>query len=336
MNSEAALAADERNRTVISIREFDRSDSDYAAAVRLWNETWPEYPDAVEEWQHHDRARNPDFLHRRFVGEVDGTMVGYAECGEHAHSHVPGKYFVFVNIHPDHRRRGYGTALYDHTVRLLEERDPKPTVLTSDSREDKNDSGRFLAKRGYASVMRFPMSYLYVEKFDFSKFEGAAERVAEQGIEIRSLAELRETDPDWQREWYELKWELFQDVPLPDPPTKQPFDVWVKQFEGPSFKIEPHWAAMHDGRYVGMSELWVPKADTDKLWQGLTGTVRGYRRKGIATALKLKGIEYAKAQGVRIISTDNEENNPMYFLNLKLGFEAQPAWLEFRKTVQGS
>ncbi|MBN2565331.1 MAG: GNAT family N-acetyltransferase [Candidatus Eisenbacteria bacterium] len=320
---------------MIAIREFDGSEADYEAAVRLWNESWPEYVDAVEEWQHHDRVRNTDYLHRRFVGEVDGAMVGYAECGEHAFSHVPGKYFVFVNVHPEHRGRGYGTALFEHAASQLDGRDPKVTVICSDTREDKDESIRFLSKRGFERVMRFPISNLYVDTFDFAKFEGVDERVAAEGIEIRSLAEIQHTDPDWKHHWYELKWEIFQDVPLPDPPTKQPFEVWVKQLEGPGFRIEPHWAALHEGKYVGMSELWVSKGDPSKLWQGLTGTVRGYRRKGIATALKLRGVEYARAQGVKVIQTDNEENNPMFHLNLKLGFVAQPAWLEFRKKLNG-
>jgi hypothetical protein len=35
-----------------------------------------------------------------------------------------------------------------------------------------------------------------------------------------------------------------------------------------------------------------------------------------------------------LIETYNEENNPMYALNLALGFKPQPAWLEFEKRLK--
>ncbi len=56
--------------------------------------------------------------------------------------------------------------------------------------------------------------------------------------------------------------------------------------------------------------------------------------KASVAALKLSGFAYAREQGVRTIATDNEERNPMYAINLKLGFEPRPAWLAFTKTFE--
>ncbi|MEA3408886.1 MAG: hypothetical protein U9Q95_00905, partial [Candidatus Eisenbacteria bacterium] len=64
---------------------------------------------------------------------------------------------------------------------------------------------------------------------------------------------------------------------------------------------------------------------------GLTGVVRSHRRKGIATALKVHGFSRAKEHGARWIETDNEEKNPMFELNLRLGFKPTPAWTEYRR-----
>ena len=55
---------------------------------------------------------------------------------------------------------------------------------------------------------------------------------------------------------------------------------------------------------------------------------------GIATALKLHAIRFAKKEGIELIETENEENNPMYQLNVQLGFRPLPAWVEFEKTLQ--
>ena len=73
---------------------------------------------------------------------------------------------------------------------------------------------------------------------------------------------------------------------------------------------------------------------TDRLWVGLTGVLRSHRRRGIALALKLLTFKYAQAQGVRYIETGNEENNPMYDLNVMLGFTPKPQWLEYRKEIK--
>ena len=61
------------------------------------------------------------------------------------------------------------------------------------------------------------------------------------------------------------------------------------------------------------------------------GVLKDFRRKGIATALKIKAIEKLIEKGVTEIRTDNEENNPMYKINVSLGFEPVPFSLEYMK-----
>ena len=36
---------------------------------------------------------------------------------------------------------------------------------------------------------------------------------------------------------------------------------------------------------------------------------------------------------IKFIETDNEENNPMYQINLKLGYEPLPAWVDYEKKL---
>jgi GNAT superfamily N-acetyltransferase len=84
---------------------------------------------------------------------------------------------------------------------------------------------------------------------------------------------------------------------------------------------------------VGMSNLWVNDTTYARLDTGLTGVVRSHRRRGIATALKLRTIAYAQQRGARTIEAGNEEHSPMYQLNLRLGFCPRPAWVSYRAQV---
>ncbi len=316
----------------LKIRPFNNTDEDYRAAVDVSNANWPKELAAPESWQHRDKHRDTNYLFKRVVGEVAGKVVAYSSFGESSWAYVQGKYFIQIEVHPDHQRSGYGTALYDHVTGLLSERDP--LFFTADTREDKPDFIRFLTKRGFERQMRYPVSHLNPQTFDFAKFDSAEKRAKEQGVEIVSVPDLPARDPDWKRNWYELEGECWMDVPLPESPTRGSYEEFASRFDSPNYDATAHFIAIDGDRYVGLTGMWISIAEKHKLYTGLTGVVRSHRRKGVATALKLHGIRFAREYGATIVETDNEENNPMFGLNLHLGFEAQPAWLYFRKVLR--
>jgi hypothetical protein len=76
------------------------------------------------------------------------------------------------------------------------------------------------------------------------------------------------------------------------------------------------------------------------LYNGLTAVKRTHRRRGIATALKVRSLDYAKANYrqpdgsyPRVVTT-NESNNPMYLLNAMLGYKPQPDYLKYTKSFE--
>lgn len=128
---------------------------------------------------------------------------------------------------------------------------------------------------------------------------------------------------------------MSQDIPGAEDATQVPFEKWVADvLHNPQTLPDGFFVAMHGDAYVGMSNLWADRA-TDRLHQGLTGVRQDYRRRGIATAMKVRGILFAQANGNSIIKTDNEvTNRPMLSINHRLGFVPQPAWIAFEKEME--
>ena len=122
-------------------------------------------------------------------------------------------------------------------------------------------------------------------------------------------------------------------MPTPDPLTRRPFDEWVKELDHPAFLGGSWFIALDGDDYVGMSSTWRDLATSERLHQGLTGVLRPHRRQGVATDLKIRVNEFARDRGARYIITDNEENNPMYAINVQLGFVNMPGLVIFRKMI---
>ena len=297
------------------------------------NAIWPDEPSSVEGTRYWDSARDHKYMFERFVVEENGVIVGYMSCGESSWSHIPGKYFIQVRVSPKRQRQGIGSSLYDHAAGILSERELKPTMLTSHAREDQPDGVRFLTSRGYEQTMRGEVSWLTLADFDEERFTGAEEKVLDQGVEMKTFTELDGIDPKLRERMWELDYELMKDVPSPDPVTKEPFEQFLKWLDSPSFLPDAWFIAVDGGAYVGMTAFWKRLASPDKLGTGLTGVVRSHRRRGIATALKVRAIHFAKEYGARVIETDNEENNPVFDLNVALGFRPRPGWLMFKKML---
>ena len=92
--------------------------------------------------------------------------------------------------------------------------------------------------------------------------------------------------------------------------------------------------AIYKKQYVACTDIFVfHKSEPHKGWTGSLGVLREFRREGIATALKIKAIEILLKKGVTEIRTDNEENNPMYKINVALGFEPVPFSLDYSKEI---
>lgn len=324
--------------TNLSIRPFEPTDAEYETVVGLVNAAWPDDPGSVEIWKINDATRNPDYLYQRFVGEVRDAsgspkIVAVGSCWESAWSHKPGKYGIDFCIEPDCEGQDYDELIYNHITQFLAQRDPAPVKFKSHMREDKVAQVAFLRRQGFEQTLYEPDSKLDVQAFDFAPYAGVVEKVIESGIDIATIAELQKRDDNWMQKVYDLENIIEQDIPDTDAPTPQPLEEYAKRFERPHIRTDAWFIALDGDDYVGMSTLWPQPVLKEQLGVGITGVLRSHRRRRIALALKLKTIEFAKNYGGKSIETGNEENNPMYALNMKLGFKPIPGWLTLEKKL---
>ena len=321
--------------TAGSIRLFTPTADDLRALAEVQSAVYPDYPFSAEEIRHEDETwDHARFFKERWVAEADGVVVGWAQVNHSRHAFVPTTYWLDFGVRPEARRRGHGTALYRIAAETARERGA--TRLRAGTKESMTDGVEFLARRGFIESKRDWESRLFVRDFDVGRFAGARERVEGQGIRITTLEEQLRSDPDAERKAFDLTNAIHFDVPSADTPTPMEFQTWRKRtLEGPNALLEAYFLAMDgEGRYLGLSELERSADDVTFLWQGLTGTTRDARGRGIAMALKLETVRYARERGVEHIKTWNDQRNrPMLAINEALGFVKQPAWIQFEKDL---
>ena len=101
----------------------------------------------------------------------------------------------------------------------------------------------------------------------------------------------------------------------------------------PTILHDAYFIAVRGGEYVGLSE-WGRDPDGDVLQGGLLGVRRSHRGQGLALAMQLRAIAYAREHGYPVLKTCTAvQNSPMQALFNKLGFARDPEWLQCQKDI---
>jgi GNAT superfamily N-acetyltransferase len=100
-----------------------------------------------------------------------------------------------------------------------------------------------------------------------------------------------------------------------------PLDEWVREYwRVPTIDDDASLAAFVDGNLVAATMIRLDRP-SGRAHNNLTGTLRAYRGRGLATALKSHSLHRAAALGATIAVTDNDETNTaMLAVNAKLGY----------------
>ncbi|MGH2452787.1 MAG: GNAT family N-acetyltransferase [bacterium] len=310
-------------------------EEDYAQLVSIGTASFPEDPFSEEELRHIDTSWDHSrYWFTRFVAEDgSGGVVGAGRMNHLPWEFHPDRYGMTFTVHPAHRRRGIGDAMLDHVLTTLRGR-RAATVQTWVQKETMTETLAFLAHRGFREIQRGWESRLEVAAFEFDRFTGAEERAVAQGIIMTTLAAERARDPEAPRRVHEMMQTIGGDVPGVREFTPISYEHWLAfDVETPKALPDAFFLAREGDRYVGVSLMQRRLEQPDVLSQELTGVLREYRGKGIAMALKLQTVKYARAHGYREIRTANDtRNRPMLRINEAMGFAKQPAWIALERS----
>jgi mycothiol synthase len=281
------------------------TDADLAGYCQVWNAITPREPVSVEEIKGRI-GRQPWRLY--LVAEEDG-FVGLGFVGP---TDSPGRVGLAVRVHPDWRRRGLGSQLYerafDYALTQL------PEWISGLVSGTDQDAFSWAKRRGFEEYGREVQ--LLLELRGDERFPPPLD-----GIEIV------EVGPNSHDAAYALMREAWEDLPTGFAVQAPDFGTWLEEdLSGPIA-----FAALDNGELVGFAALMAQDAP-GLLEHGLTATRRTHRRRGIASALKRTQIAWAAANGYRELITFTQDGNEgMQAINLALGYEAQPPWIRVRR-----
>jgi len=300
---------------------------DYEALAQTNRLAMPGTDDTAESLLEEDQATHAI---TRWVVEVDGRVIGSASWFQLPKRLHPHKFWMDGAVHPDYQGRGIGQALFDQVLSALM---PKaPISLRTFSREDYANTLRFLGKHGFVEAKRTWASQLDLAAFDFTPYQGQPERVEASGIRLVQLTDLQ-SQPGWEERFRTLYNAIQLDVPDFEPSTALPMETFQQTYlAAKGFLPEGHFLALDGDRWVGLSSLWT-RGEPGPMDIGLTGVLPEYRRRGIALALKLRAMAWARGLGVTRLKTSNASTNKgILAINERMGFVKEPAWIHLLRT----
>ena len=256
------------------------------------------------------------------VASDDGADVG-AGIGVHGWHSEPGVVRTLAFVPADMRGRGIGSAL----LRRLGEWAAAHGGHTVEGtvEEDDPSSIAWLEAHGCAEVGRDSTMVLDLTAIDPPAVEPPA------GIEIVSWAER----PELAAAMYEVAREAYPDVPGEEDTVMASFEEWLStDMDGLSDRPEATFVALAGDQVVGYAKLSLSSADAERAFHDITGVLRAWRGRGIASALKRAEIAWAKRNGYTHLETWNEvRNTPIRILNERHGYVLQPGRITMRRAI---
>lgn len=307
----------------------DLNEDDLPALADLVNQVYvqPMGLSQLKDWY----TRRPEGQIRRCrMAEDDaGQMIGY-NLLQHEPWEDDGLFYLEIIVRPECHGQGLGRYLYDEAMTAVSTLSGKR--LKGDVRDDRPEWLRFAENRGFTIWRHWFESTIDLSAFDERPFAGLVESVEATGIRFFSLADVGDTE-EARRKLHAVNTAVSADSPGSDGSFPS-FEEFNNMFNTVSwFRPGGQILAADGDEAIGLAAVGY-FAETNSMYNMITGVLPAYRGRKIAQALKLLTIHYAKTFGAATIRTNNDsENAPMLAINRKLGYKPRPGKYLLHKTL---
>jgi len=321
---------------MIKIKKFKETDAEFRELARIDNlvnhDSIYHPDDDKREWKIRDRS----IVRNRLLLYKDSTLIGamYYSQGRAENSRTT---FFTLNIDPNFNTQECREVLYNKMLKEIKLFDSNKILTSVYEHPNYDKLKKFLIENKFKLVQTNREYSCDITKINLEDYRPLIKKLESEGIQFYDSRDEMSNWPEHFKKLEELEWIYSQDFPIPDgiKHTRKPFDEFMKDcldFHKNCYGTEI--VAVKDKKYIGSTNVYLyPKAEPHKGWTSGLGVLREFRRKGIATALKIKAIQSLLQRGVTEVRTDNEENNPMYKINVDLGFTPVPFSLEYMKDL---
>ncbi|GAB3952160.1 GNAT family N-acetyltransferase [Micromonospora vulcania] len=237
-----------------------------------------------------------------FVAESDDRVVGWVSAQRAAWTSTADFGDIsLLHVHPEHRRRGIGTALLTAATGHL-----TPLGIRRVRAWAQPEALPFARRHGFEPSREVRYSALDLDP-------APAPPDPPQGVRLRPIVEL---DPHLL---YAADVASAVDEPGDVPVDAMSYQSWLHDvWDNLGLDKVASTAVEVDGDVAAFS---VVKRDGDRMWSDYTCSVPAYRGRGLARLAKTAALHRAAANGVRIAYTSNDEANaPMLAINARLGY----------------
>jgi GNAT superfamily N-acetyltransferase len=297
------------------IREATLDDA--AAVARLSALVYPAELVTARGLRHAWTAVPPRARRRMWTAEEEGEIVGFVSATRSVSTSDPGACVANVYVHPERRRRGLGSALWEHAEAYLAELDARHVNAFG---LDEEPSRRFMGARGFEVTFVQRLSRLELRTL-------ASPPDPPPDVELRPFALL--DDP---RPIYELEVEALRDVPVDQQLDDVRWEEWLERWwQDPDLDLDASLLALIDGEPAAFTML-ISDPESGRAVSAMTGTARRYRGRGLALLVKHHALRLAAAGGITVAITENDERNaPMLAVNERLGYRPTAANATFTR-----
>ena len=321
---------------MITVKNFTETDKEFKELARIDNLVNHDSIANSEEDKHDWLLRDKNIIRNRLLLYKNNILIGviYYSQGRNENNRTC---FYTLHLDPTYNNRGYRKLLYNKMLHEVKKFNCNLVHTSIYDHKNYNEHKKLLEKEKFNLVQVNREYSCDIRNINIDKYQYLIKKLESEGIKFYDSKKEMLAFPNHYKKLEELIWSYDQDIPIPDgiKHTRIPFKRWVKlrdDFYENYYGID--LVATFGDKYIGSTDIFVlPKSEPFKGWTDGLGVIKEFRRKGIATALKIKAIEKLLQKGITELRTDNEENNPMYKINEKLGFKPVPFSLDYSKEI---